>query len=104
MDSGRLKYRGDLSLHSTHRIPNDPDRLFKYEGYLFPDTYDFYVGSSGKTAVQKLLTNFQNKFTPTLQAGCCDRYDGRPGGNASLGHSGRDWGCKANGNGIFGFP
>ena len=42
-------------------IPDDEEhagRFYRLEGYLFPDTYDFYVGSSGETAVRKFLDAF----------------------------------------------
>ncbi|MGM9522533.1 MAG: endolytic transglycosylase MltG [Oscillospiraceae bacterium] len=38
----------------------DPKRL---EGYLFPDTYTFYVGDTATRVINKLLTNFDNKWT-----------------------------------------
>lgn len=38
----------------------NPQRL---EGYLFPDTYTFYVGDDPVRAISKLLNNFQNKWT-----------------------------------------
>lgn len=35
----------------------------RLEGYLFPDTYAFYIGDSPTRALSKLLTNFNSKFT-----------------------------------------
>lgn len=37
----------------------DVNRL---EGYLYPDTYEFYVNGDPKTAINKLLSNFNNKY------------------------------------------
>ena len=37
----------------------DPNRL---EGFLFPDTYEFYQGESSKTAINRFLKNFNNRF------------------------------------------
>lgn len=37
----------------------DPKRL---EGYLFPDTYDFFMGSSASSALDRLLDNFNSKM------------------------------------------
>ncbi len=31
-------------------------KLYKYEGYLFPDTYEFYVGDSAYNVVKKIKT------------------------------------------------
>ena len=38
------------------------------EGFLFPDTYDFYKNSSPKEVLEKLMDNFENKFDEELQA------------------------------------
>ncbi|MGI5970141.1 MAG: endolytic transglycosylase MltG [Oscillospiraceae bacterium] len=37
----------------------DENRL---EGYLFPDTYEFYIEENTVTAINKLLSNFNSKF------------------------------------------
>ena len=34
----------------------------RLEGYLFPDTYDFYVGEKASSALNRLLKNFSNKM------------------------------------------
>ncbi len=38
-------------------------RYLKAEGYLFPDTYDFYIDESPSSVLKKLFNNFQNKWT-----------------------------------------
>lgn len=43
-------------------------RIYKLEGYLFPDTYDFYTNSSGETVIRKLLDNFNNKMDASVKA------------------------------------
>ena len=43
-------------------IKNADKRYYKLEGYLFPDTYDFYVGEDPKSVITKLLDNFDNKI------------------------------------------
>lgn len=45
------------------RIENDKDRYYLLEGYLFPDTYDFYLNEDVKSVVGKLLNNFQVRIT-----------------------------------------
>lgn len=35
----------------------------KWEGYLFPDTYEFYVGASPKSVLTKFVDNFSNKIS-----------------------------------------
>lgn len=42
------------------------DREQRYhvlEGYLYPDTYDFYVGENPSSIVRKFLNNFKKKWT-----------------------------------------
>lgn len=43
-------------------------RIYKLEGYLFPDTYEFYVGCSGETVVRKMLDNFDFRLSTALRA------------------------------------
>lgn len=37
---------------------------YRLEGYLFPDTYTFYVGDKPTRAITKMLNNFKAKFKP----------------------------------------
>jgi UPF0755 protein len=60
--------KGGFKFTYDSQVPNNKNRFYKYEGYLFPDTYDFYVGSTGKEAAQKFFDNFDVKFTPAMQA------------------------------------
>ena len=39
-------------------IKNDPKRKYALEGYLFPDTYELYKGSSGKTIIDEMTSRF----------------------------------------------
>lgn len=43
------------------------DRIYWLEGYLFPDTYEFYVGISGEEAINKLLSTFDAKLDTSLR-------------------------------------
>lgn len=40
--------------------------LNRLEGYLFPDTYEFYVGDEPVRVINKLISNFGNKFTKEM--------------------------------------
>ena len=40
----------------------------RLEGYLFPDTYEFYVDDDAETVLNKFLRNFQRKMTDDLYA------------------------------------
>lgn len=41
---------------------NRGERYYKLEGYLFPDTYDFYLNEDPETTIYKFLNNFENKM------------------------------------------
>lgn len=70
----------DALLHETYdfdffaSIPKAEDaeryngRIYRLEGYLFPDTYEFYKDSSGKSVIQKFLSNFNQKFTTEMKS------------------------------------
>lgn len=56
----------DYNFSFLKEIPlGDPSRL---EGFLFPDTYEFYLGEDPKTAINKMLVNFDRKFTDDMRA------------------------------------
>ena len=38
------------------------------EGFLFPDTYQFYKNSTPREALEKMLSNFGNRFTEEMRA------------------------------------
>lgn len=42
-------------------------RDYYLEGYLFPDTYDFYVGESPKSVIRRFLNNFDAKIGEELR-------------------------------------
>ncbi|MDY3280957.1 endolytic transglycosylase MltG [Dysosmobacter sp.] len=44
-------------------INNDSTELSRLEGYLFPDTYDFYLNEKPSSALNRLLQNFDKKMT-----------------------------------------
>lgn len=48
----------------ANKEKGDASRL---EGYLFPDTYQFYSGGDAKTVINKMLRNFDNKMTDELR-------------------------------------
>lgn len=57
------------------------------EGYLFPDTYDFYSNSTPREALGKMLLGFENRFTQEI-------YDKLPVLNARLSEMMRANGCS----------
>ena len=49
-------------------IDNSSEDVTRLEGYLFPDTYEFYVGMQASSAINKMLDNFNRKITEDMQA------------------------------------
>lgn len=41
-------------------------KFYKMEGYLFPDTYTFYVDEDPKIVVKKMYRNFETRITPDI--------------------------------------
>ena len=48
-------------------ISNDSERYYKLEGYLFPDTYEFYVDEDPEQAIKRFLANYRRKMTDEIQ-------------------------------------
>ena len=44
-------------------IESNSNRYLKYEGYLFPDTYDFFIDENPASVLKKLFNNFSSKWT-----------------------------------------
>lgn len=44
-------------------IEPDGGRYLTCEGYLFPDTYDFFVGEAPSSVLKKLFNNFESKWS-----------------------------------------
>ncbi len=44
----------------------EPGEANRLEGYLFPDTYEFYVGMQASSAINKFLENFHYRMTAEL--------------------------------------
>lgn len=53
-----LEYLQDIPYGEANRL----------EGYLFPDTYEFYVDDEPVRVINKLLNNFDSKFTEEMLA------------------------------------
>lgn len=48
-------------------IPNKESRYYALEGYIYPDTYEFYVGENASSVVRRFLDNFEAKWLPEYQ-------------------------------------
>ena len=49
-------------------INNDSRSITRLEGYLFPDTYEFFVGEDPAHALSRLLSNFSTRLDEDLTA------------------------------------
>lgn len=49
------------------KIDNQEQRFYVLEGYLYPDTYQFYKGENPTSVVKKFLNNFETKWTQEYQ-------------------------------------
>lgn len=67
VDIGAYAASGELS---EYWFLENVERGDKYclEGFLFPDTYEFYKNSSPLEALEKMLDNFDNRFDEDMRA------------------------------------
>ncbi len=49
-------------------IDNPDERIFLLEGYIFPDTYEFYLDSTPQSVLKKFIDNYNKKITPEIKA------------------------------------
>lgn len=49
-------------------VPQTEERVFLLEGYLFPDTYDFYKNEPAQSVVKRFVDNYNAKITPDMKA------------------------------------
>ncbi len=50
------------------QIPSDTGIYFPYEGYLFPDTYEFFIDENVDSVIKKFFVNFDSKITDEMKA------------------------------------
>ena len=50
------------------QIPKNPNRTLLLEGYLFPDTYEFFESSDPNSVIRKFLDGFNKKWTDEYAA------------------------------------
>ncbi len=51
-----------------NEIDSNSSRYLKQEGYLFPDTYDFFIEENPSSVLKKLFNNFNSKWTAEYSA------------------------------------
>ena len=54
----------DFSHTALKDVPMTENRL---EGYLFPDTYDFYINENTVSVINKMLNNFEKRYTKAMR-------------------------------------
>lgn len=58
---------GKYDFPFVNEIPNPQERMFRLEGYLFPDTYTFKQDTPADEIIKTLLSNFESKFTGQME-------------------------------------
>lgn len=59
--------KGTFEYDFMKDIPvENPLRFYKYEGYVFPDTYDFFVNENPNSVVKKFFNSFNKNVTEDL--------------------------------------
>ncbi|MCC8073534.1 MAG: endolytic transglycosylase MltG [Clostridiales bacterium] len=53
----------DFTYSLVSDLTSDESVPYRLEGYLFPDTYDFYIGESASSVIKKFLSNGDTKIT-----------------------------------------
>ncbi|MDD3711362.1 MAG: endolytic transglycosylase MltG [Patescibacteria group bacterium] len=59
------KYPQDYS--EEFSFLKDKPKFYSLEGYLFPDTYRFFIDTSDEEIIKKMLSNFDNKLTMKMR-------------------------------------
>lgn len=49
------------------KVMENGERFYKLDGYLFPDTYEFYNASSAHTVINKMLQRFDEVYTDVFK-------------------------------------
>ena len=64
IQSTEFSYSLVSNLKATDAVP------YRLEGYLFPDTYEFFINESAASTVKKFLQNGDNKFSDKYRKRC----------------------------------
>ena len=65
-----MDYRFLKELQEKEKEGFEKGRIYALEGYLYPDTYDFYTDSSEIDAISKLLRTFNTRFEDAYYDRC----------------------------------
>lgn len=64
------RFAKELTQDKISEYRFDDDYSYRLEGYLFPDTYDFYLNENPVSVINKFLVNFDKKFEEELYTRC----------------------------------
>ncbi len=65
-------YRAANSPVEGIEITNPEERAFLLEGYLFPDTYEFYFNEDASSVIGRFIDNYNKKITPEIKQKAAD--------------------------------
>lgn len=68
VNEGEYDYDFIRELPTVEDNPAIANRVYRLEGYLFPDTYDMFTNSTGEEAVTKMLDNFNVRVNASVKA------------------------------------
>lgn len=60
-------YLATLEYSVLDGVAENESLAFKLEGFVFPDTYEFYEGESAEKALNRFLKNTESKFTAEMK-------------------------------------
>ncbi|MCL2530598.1 MAG: endolytic transglycosylase MltG [Oscillospiraceae bacterium] len=59
----RAMHSGEFDYHFINNLGDTSLRFFRLEGYLFPDTYEFFVNESPHSVLRRFFDNFNRRWT-----------------------------------------
>ncbi len=68
-----IEHGGDFGYGFLSEIPENTDRTYRLDGYLFPDTYFVYADSTETEIITKLLRTFDRKFDRDLRDAAAEK-------------------------------
>ena len=57
---------GGLGFDFEEKVKTSSLKFYKFEGYLFPDTYQFYADDDPRVVAKKIYRNFDARITPDI--------------------------------------
>ena len=64
----RAMHSGEFDYHFINNLGDTSLRFFRLEGYLFPDTYEFFINESPHSVLRRFFDNFNRRWTEEYTA------------------------------------